>query len=76
MKRFLSFVAAATMAVGSLTFAGCESSNMSRPGEREALFGGGNGAFGESPEQPGVYSNESHLKPASSSPRPSVANGE
>lgn len=55
MKRLMSFAAAASLAVGGVVLAGCESSNENLPPNERGAYAGGNGAFGESPVNPGVY---------------------
>lgn len=55
MKRLMSFVAAASLAVGGLVLAGCETSNENLPPDERGAYAGGNGAFGENPVNPGAY---------------------
>ena len=58
MTRFTSLAVATALALGSVTFLGCESDNQSDlPRDQSGYTAGGNGAFGENPAQPGDYSN-------------------
>lgn len=59
MKRFLSLVTAAALAVGGLSLAGCQPKNNSDQQSAESGgTAGGNGAFGENPAQPGEHSGQ------------------
>ena len=49
--------AAACLTVSGIALVGCESTNAPPPSERGATAGG-NGEFGESPVNPGTYSND------------------
>ena len=59
MKRLMSLFAVASLAVGGLVLAGCDSSSENLPPNERGAYAGGNGAFGESPVNPGVYSSDS-----------------
>lgn len=63
MKTFLPFLTVVSLALGTLTFVGCESNNQSR-GDQGATAGG-NGAFGESPARPGSYQGDQYNNPTS-----------
>ena len=62
MKRIILCVASGTLAVGALTLVGCGSNQSDLPPNERGTTAGGNGAFGESPAQPGEYSSSD--KPA------------
>jgi hypothetical protein len=55
MKRLLTLAAASLSFAGSFALPGC-TSNQPASQEQNQAYGGGNGAFGEDPAQPGEYS--------------------
>lgn len=59
MTRFMSLAVAASLVVGGMTLAGCQSNNPNdQPNAQSGGTAGGNGAFGENPAQPGEHSGE------------------
>jgi hypothetical protein len=72
MKISLSVAVAIMAAIGTTRIVGCESTNEQQSQGSIEGFAGGNGAFGESPMQPGAYPddstrNSSRQQPAQSS---------
>ncbi len=59
MKRFLLLAAVGGWVVGGLLLAGCNSGGQSSQ-DMHSTTSGGNGAFGESPQKPGQYSDQNH----------------
>jgi hypothetical protein len=57
MNKLLSFVAAGVLMAGGFALVGCASNHQAATDTHSALFGGGNGEFGESPRIAGEYEN-------------------
>ena len=56
MKCVSPFIAMTLAAIGSVALVGCQSNSTSGvPRDDQSRYAGGNGAFGESPAQPGAY---------------------
>jgi hypothetical protein len=66
MKRLMTLVAAASLALGMFTLPGCESNDQAQS-DMSGSYAGGNGAFGEDPVSPGVYAN-THSSHAAETP--------
>jgi len=43
------------LSIGGIALIGCQASDQNLPANENGTTAGGNGAFGESPENPGVY---------------------
>jgi hypothetical protein len=55
------------LAVGGFAILGCDS-NKPLPRNENGVYGGGNGAFGENPEQPGEHRHASQSDAGNSNP--------
>ena len=64
MKALISFVAMASLTLGGLGVAGCESTNTSPQRDHNELFGVGSGEFGTTTTIAGDYPSDLHHKPA------------
>jgi hypothetical protein len=64
MKRLLSLVAVAGLALGGIGIIGCESTDLSSRPDHDELFGVGNGEFGESTAIAGDYPSDLNHQPA------------
>jgi hypothetical protein len=53
MSRLIHIFTAISLAIGGIAFLGCEQTN--RPATQPVGTAGGNGMYGESPDQPGQY---------------------
>ncbi len=73
MKRSLSVMTALILAIGATRIVGCGSTK--EPPSQESVdgFAGGNGAFGESPVQPGAYADDAARNPSQQAAAQSAA---
>ncbi|HEX4793868.1 MAG TPA: hypothetical protein VH370_08760 [Humisphaera sp.] len=55
MKLLHVLAIVSTLSIGGFALIGCQSSDQNLPANENGTTAGGNGAFGESPENPGVY---------------------
>ena len=52
------------LSIGSFALIGCQASDPDLPANENGTAAGGNGAFGESPENPGVYQSDHVSRPS------------
>ncbi len=55
MKTVMSFAASFSLVLGGIAFTGCATNERVLPESERGGFAGGNGAFGETPENAGNY---------------------
>ena len=77
MTRLISIALSGSLMIGGLTLAGCQS-NDSTPSGQSNAYEGGNGAFGESPANPGEHSQERFRHATTDNPttQPSTGNNQ
>lgn len=68
MKRLLSLVAVAGIALGSFALTGCQSYPAANSSEPNNAMAGGNGEFGENPAHPGSYNGDQYSMPPTTQP--------
>ncbi|HWE04117.1 MAG TPA: hypothetical protein VG326_17050 [Tepidisphaeraceae bacterium] len=55
MKAVMGLAAGLSLLLGGVAFMGCTSDQSTLPRSEQGAYAGGNGEFGENPEQPGTY---------------------